>query len=136
MMVNNDSSCLEIVSSYSYPGTGGFPLTEILENIRTQLDDAHFAPDTLTLHTEHLDRLRNHADRLGVNEYTLELRETFLADNQYKRSKFGSGFCKSRYEAHRKVIHWLDSFIATGQVDYSAIRKRAIPLHSAKTARV
>ena len=132
MAVNNDPSCLEILSDYSYPGTGGCPLAEILESIRGQLVEAQFAPATLTLHIEHLDRLSKHAAELGVNEYTPDLRKKFLADNQYERSKLGSGFCKSRYEAHRQVIHWVDSYIATGQIDFSPIRKRALHLHSAK----
>lgn len=131
---NNDPSCLDIVSIYTYPGTGGRPLADILNDIRTQITDANFALATLILHNEHLDRLQKLAVVLGINEYTLELREKFLADSQYGLSRFGSGFCKSRYEAHRQVIHWVDSFITTGQVDYSPTRKRASPLRSAKTS--
>lgn len=134
MAVNNDVSCLEIVSKYDYPGTGGCSLEDILNNVHNQLVEAQFSQSSLKQKDRVLNRLRNCAAKLNINEYTAELRQMFLDDTHYERAAFGSEFSKNRYELHRKVIHWVDSYIATGKVDYSPIRKRAVFLKSTKPA--
>ena len=126
MAVNNDASCLDLVSGYEYPGTGGCSLYNLLEIILGKLTEEHFTQKTIVRQKKVFNRLRKCADSLGVNEYTLQLRQIFLADNQYRLNKVGTGFSKSRYELHRKAIQWIDSYIATGEVDYSPIRKKAI----------
>ena len=114
----NSTSCLYDETKYGYHENKTITLDELEPIIKSQLEKVHYATGTIGVKLRIFKRLNKLARKLNTPYYTEELRQAFLEDGKYYKNT--TVFCKSRYELHRRLIHYIDSYFTTGQVDFTA----------------
>lgn len=91
------------------------PLKTLIDNIIKELETAGFSHGTIGNYIRYYKRLTKLADTLGKVYYDQELAEQFIADNAYHN---GGGYCHLRYLYHARCIHFVESYIEDGKVDW------------------
>lgn len=92
------------------------PLEELTDRIIKELKSAGFGRGTIRNYVQYYKRLIKLAGTLGKTYYDQELGEQFIADNAYHN---GGGYCHSRYLYHVRCVHFIESYIQDGKVDWS-----------------
>jgi len=94
------------------------PLEELVGKIFEQLAAEGFSEGTIGQYERIFGRLKKMASSLGKELYDRELADKFIQDDSYHRGN-GEGHCHSRYLYHVRCIHFIESYINEGIVDWS-----------------
>ena len=92
------------------------PLVELVAAILQSMLDAQHSAKTVGFYERIFKRLVKLAKQRGEEHYSMELGEAFIADSSYARAE---GYCHSRFCAHSRSVQFMESYIKTGQVDWS-----------------
>jgi len=90
--------------------------------------DAKYASGSIDNFERIFKRLLKLARAREEMNYSPELGQAFVEDSSYANSQ---EFCTSRYYYHTRCIHFIESYIRDGQVDWSA--QRRLPQHQLKS---
>ena len=102
-------------------------LDELIAVIIKTLEDAQYNSGTVSVFRRVFKRLQKLAQTRKDVHYNAELGRVFIEDKNYSKSE---GYCHSRYCLHYRCVQFIESYIETGQIDWSAQRK--IPQYSLK----
>ena len=102
-------------------------LDEVIADIIQAICNAGYATGSIENFTRIYKRLQKLAKSREEAHYNPELGQMFIEDSKYANSH---GYCDSRYCYHTRCIHFIESYIKYGEVDWAA--QKRLPRQSLK----
>lgn len=91
-------------------------LTDLIDTIIQAMTDTGFADGTIQIYKGIFSRLQKLANIRKEILYSTDLSLTFIADSNHPGT---DEYCHSRYCYHCRIIQFIESFIKTGEVDWT-----------------
>ena len=106
-------------------------LTELIDVILEQMKTSGFAETTRGFYAVLFHRLCRMANERGEDHYTSELGSAFINDDSHIIPENTKRYHHERTGAYTRCIKFIETFLATGQADWSpALRSACFPITS------
>lgn len=106
-------------------------LTELTDAILSQMDASGFMESTRGFYVTLFRRLCRMAKERGDNYYTIELGQAFIGDQSHVVPENTERYHHERTVAYKRCIKLVESYLATGTVDWTpALHCAAFPVES------
>ena len=106
-------------------------LTELTDAILSQMDASGFMESTRGFYVTLFRRLCRMAKERGDNYYTIELGQAFIGDQSHVIPENTERYHHERTVAYKRCIKLVESYLATGTVDWTpALHCAAFPVES------
>ena len=106
-------------------------LTDLTDAILSQMDASGFMESTRGFYVKLFNKLCRMAKERGDNYYTIELGQAFINDQSHVIPENTERYHHERTVAYKRCIKFIESYLATGIVDWTpALRCASFPIES------